>query len=285
MKRKSLRDLARDPRFIPGVYNYCDRWCERCPLSNRCLNYTMEKADDNGDPASRDLANQKFWQKLHETFRETIKMIREDAKARGIDLDDPKLRAEVIAQERAERRRAAKDRPLARAAMAYTKAVDQWMDGAKPLLAAKVEELKTQARLEIGDPKVEVEKLSDFTEVIRWYQHFIYVKLCRAIDSRAHEELETNEAMKRFPKDSDGTAKIALMAIDRSIGAWAGLRESLGDDGDGIMDLLAQLAALRRETQGLFPNARAFMRPGFDEPAKVKQKSTFSATQTKASRA
>ena len=265
MKPKSLRELARDPRFIPGVYNYCDRWCERCPLSNRCLNYAMEKERDDGDPASRDLANEKFWQKLHETFQETIAMVRADAKARGIDLDDPKLRAEVIAQERAERRRAAKNRPLARAAMAYVKAVDQWLQGAKPLLAATLEELKTQARLQIGDPKAEVVRLSVFTDVIRWYQHFIYVKLCRAIDARASEELETDEETKPFPKDSDGTAKIALIAMDRSISAWAGLRESLGNDADGILDLLAQLTALRRETEKLFPEARAFVRPGFDK--------------------
>ena len=22
--------------FIVGVYNFCDRWCERCPLTSRC---------------------------------------------------------------------------------------------------------------------------------------------------------------------------------------------------------------------------------------------------------
>jgi hypothetical protein len=266
MKRRSLRELARDPRFIQGVYNYCDRWCERCPLSNRCLNYAMELERDDGDPASRDLANEKFWKKLHETFQETMAIVSEDAKARGIDLDDPRLRAEVAAQERAERRCAAKNRPLASKAMAYIKAVDQWMDGAKRLLAAKVGELKTQARLEIGDPKAEMEKLSDFMDVIRWYQHFIYVKLCRAIDSRASEELETDEEQKKYPKDSDGTALIALIAMDRSMGAWAGLREALGDDADGILDLLARLTALRRETETLFPDARAFVRPGFDSP-------------------
>lgn len=267
MKRDSLRELARNPRLIPGIYNYCDRWCERCPLSNRCLNYAMEKERDDGDPAARDLANEKFWQELHETFRETIEIIREDAKARGIDLDDPKLRAEVIAQERAERRQAAKNRPLARAAMAYVKAVDKWLDGAEPLLEAKVGELKTQARLEIGAPQAEAEKRSDITDVIRWYQHFIYVKLRRAIESRASEELETDEEMKQFPMDSDGTAKIALIALDRSISAWASLCEAVHDEADGILDLLAQLTALRRETEKLFPEARAFVRPGFDEGA------------------
>src|SRR6266487_3990800 len=97
-------------------------------------------------------------------------------------------------------------------------------------------ELQTQVELEIGDPKAEVQRLSDFTDVIRWYQPFIYVKLCRAIGSRACEDLETDEEMKRFPKDSEGTAKIALIAMDRSISAWAGLRESLGNDADGILD-------------------------------------------------
>ena len=33
----------------------------------------------------------------------------------------------------------------------------------------------------------------------------------------------------------------------------------------GILDLLAQLTALRRQTEKLFPEARAFVRPGFDE--------------------
>lgn len=217
----------------------------------------MEKERDDGDPASRDLANGKFWNKLQETFQETIQMVREDAKARGIDLDDPMLRAEVIAQERAERRLAAKNRPLARAGMAYIKAVDQWMDGAKSLLAAKVEELKTQARLEIGNPVAEVQRLSNFTDIIGWYQHFIYVKLCRAIDSRASEELEADEAQRKYPRDSDGTAKIALIAMDRSISAWAGLREALGDDADAASDGLRTGGALfprrvcrRREVYG-----------------------------------
>jgi hypothetical protein len=75
--------------------------------------------------------------------------------------------------------------------------------------------------------------------------------------------------MKQFPKDSDGSAKIALIAMDRSISAWAGLREALGDDPDGILDLLAQLAAIRRQTEKIFPEARAFVRAGFDEPRAV----------------
>lgn len=269
MKRKSLRKtldkLVKDPKFIPGIYNYCDRWCERCSFSNRCLNYAMESEDKDADPAERDLDNQKFWDKLHRNFRETIKMIRADAKKRGIDLDDPKLRAEVDKQQRAEKRLEAKNLPLAQVAKAYITATDKWFDQAKPLLEAKVGELKTQVELEIGAPKEEAEKLSDFTDVIRWYQHFIYVKLRRAISSRARKDLETDEELKAILNDGDGSAKIALIAMDRSIAAWSGMRDALGEDGDdNILDLLAQLTKIRRETEKLFPQARAFVRPGFD---------------------
>lgn len=267
--RKSLDKLAQDPKFISGIYNYCDRWCERCSFSNRCLTYAMER-DEEADPAERDAANQKFWDKLHRNFRDTLEMVRADAKERGIDLDDPKLHDAVAQEERAERRLAAKNLPLARVARAYMSAADKWFDAAKPSLEAKVGELKTQVELEIGDPKGEVEKLSDFTDVIRWYQHFIYVKLRRAISSRAREDMETDEELKQFPKDSNGSAKIALIAMDRSIAAWSGLREALGTDGgDSILDLLAQLAKIRRETEKLFPHARSFVRPGFDTLERV----------------
>jgi len=266
MKRDALKELARDPRFIPGIYNYCDRWCKRCPFSNRCLNYAMEKAEDDGDPASRDLTNEKFWKKIEQNFRDTMEMVMADAKERGIDLDAPGLRAEVIAQERQERRLAAKNKPLAKAAMAYLKNADEWFKASEHVFEAKGLELETLARIEVGDPHSELNELKDFVDVIRWYQHFIYVKLSRAIGSLASEQLETDEEMKAFPKDSDGSAKIALIAIDRSIAAWSGLRTALGSDHpDDILDLLAQLAAIRRGAENLFPNARAFVRPGFDE--------------------
>ena len=266
MKAKALKELARDPRFIPGIYNYCDRWCERCPFSNRCLNYAMELEEPNGDdPATRDLTNEKFWRKQEQTFHDTIEMIRADAREKGINLDDPTLRDEVREEEREERRLAAMNRPLIRAAMAYVKATDKWFEQARPAFHAKGVELQTIARLDMGDPDSEAAALREFVEVIRWYQHFMYVKLSRAIGSRSNEQLETDEELKAFPKDSDGSAKIALIGIDRSIAAWSGLRTALGpDEADHILDLLAQLAAIRRETEKLFPCAHSFVRPGFD---------------------
>lgn len=39
MDKKRLLEMAENPDFIPGIYNYCDRWCERCAFTSRCLTY------------------------------------------------------------------------------------------------------------------------------------------------------------------------------------------------------------------------------------------------------
>src|ERR1700730_17566910 len=71
MRSKDLTELARNSDFISGIYNYCDRWCERCPFTARCLVFATEKADEDDDPESRDIRNAKFWQKLASTFEQT----------------------------------------------------------------------------------------------------------------------------------------------------------------------------------------------------------------------
>ena len=79
MRRRTLTDLANNPDLISGIYNYCDRWCERCPLTSRCLVYATEQEDDNSFPRN-DLRNEAFWQKLSVIFQETRELIVEWAK-------------------------------------------------------------------------------------------------------------------------------------------------------------------------------------------------------------
>ena len=55
MRRRSLTELANNPDLISGIYNYCDRWCERCPLTSRCLVYATEQEEEVGSPESHDI--------------------------------------------------------------------------------------------------------------------------------------------------------------------------------------------------------------------------------------
>src|ERR1700682_4266044 len=89
MRKSTLRELARSRDFISGIYNYCDRWCERCPLTARCLVYASENADDaSADPEVHDINNAKFWNRLESIFQETHEMILEWAEEAGIDLEE-----------------------------------------------------------------------------------------------------------------------------------------------------------------------------------------------------
>jgi hypothetical protein len=71
--------------------------------------------------------------------------------------------------------------------------------------------------------------------------------------------------LKDIPSDADGSAKIALIGMDRSIAAWAVILKSMPEQEKVILDFLVRLERLRRETERTFPKARAFVRPGFDE--------------------
>ena len=100
-------------------------------------------------------------------------------------------------------------------------------------------------------------------DIIEWYHLFIHVKLARAISSQAEEEIDTE--MNQFPRDSDGSAKVAIIGIDRSLAAWAALRAHFPGQEDMVLDSQLRLARIRREAEKLFPNASAFVRPGFDQ--------------------
>src|SRR5215467_16382740 len=86
MRRRTLTELANNPDLISGVYNYCDRWCERCPLTSRCLVYATEQ-EDNDSPRSRDLHNESFWRKLTTIFQETRELIVVWAEEAEVDLN------------------------------------------------------------------------------------------------------------------------------------------------------------------------------------------------------
>jgi hypothetical protein len=255
MPRRSLTELARNPDLISGIYNYCDRWCERCPLSSRCLLYATELEDEDNSPESRDIQNEAFWRKLSSIFQETREMIMEWAQEEGLDLSEIKEEDEL---EHRKKRRQADNHSLAKAGKKYANATSDWFREFDQIL--EVSDLAaTESDIE------EAERLVDAREIIHWYQYQIAVKTIRALSSRIEEQDFEKEHIDEYPKDSDGSAKVALLGIDRSVAAWRLMQMSVPDRADSIVPLILQLERLRHRTERQFPNAREFVRPGFDE--------------------
>jgi len=251
--RRTLTELARNPDLISGIYNYCDRWCERCPLSSRCLLYASELEDDDGSPESRDIQNEAFWKKLSSIFRETQGMLKEWADEAGVDLNEIKDEDDLNLRRK---RRQADKHALATAGKKYANAASDWF--------REFDQIEEVSDLAATETEVdEADRLVDAREIIHWYQYQIAVKTIRALSSR-FEECEFDE-VDDYPRDSDGSAKVALLGIDRSIAAWRLVQMSISERSESIVPLILQLERLRQRTERQFPNARSFVRPGFDE--------------------
>jgi len=245
MNRDRLKRLARDERFISGIYNYCDRWCERCPQASRCLNFSISE-EEFSDPEARDIGNEAFWRKLSGILGEALELLRESAKERGIEIetlgfteDEENIKVKDAAAE---------NHLLCRVAKRCSGLTEDWFGGKETLF------FETAAAAREG---VSIEEAA---EVIRWYQYFISAKVMRAVRGNIEEE-----RCDEFPSDSDGSAKIALIAIDRSIAAWAVIQHYMADGGQEVIDIIAFLDGLRQAVEETFPKARSFIRPGFDE--------------------
>jgi len=275
MDKNELIELAANRDLISGIYNYCDRWCERCPFTTRCLVFATEKADGAFDDSEiDDINNARFWQKLESTFKQVRRMIVDWAEEEGIDLET--LEGEVLLADREQQRQDAKEHQLSLAARRYAKLVQGWFE--QELAIERSVHDDTTGAAHSAEEDIDV---SDAIEVIRWYQFFIPSKIFRALMSFEHHSStgapvpdEPGEAAGPVADEmfveisgnhADGSAKIALIAIDRSLNAWHILQRSLPDKTDSIVPMLVTLDRIRNATEVAFPKARDFMRPGFDE--------------------
>ncbi len=223
----------RSPRperaFIPGIYNFCDRWCERCQFRHRCRvdadsNRAEEAADrvragNRASPNEVDLA----WPTEAELA----------ATARLINLSFERRSRHPISV-------------LGR----------EYLDATRGVSAALRPMLK-----ESGDP-VSLTAL----ETVERLDMLIAVKVWRAVGSAIDRALFPDQDHDSARRDANGSAKLARLLIAESRGAWLVLAEPGRARADGVpMAMVARLDTLDTAVAREFPDAMAFVRPGFDE--------------------
>jgi len=243
--------------MIEGIYNYCDRWCERCEFTKQCANFKIYRTHfpDNED---LNINNQRFWEKLHKIFDQTLKMIKEKAIEQGIDLES--IDFDLAKNKEDVYHSKAKKFEITELSEVYINLVSSWFDRSNDSFKELAEDykIKDELGLPILDSNKDIDELNNIVDVIQWYQHQIQVKIMRALMGKLEDN---NTGENDFPNDSDGSAKVALIGIDRSISAWGKMLLYLPDKEDDLLKILVLLEQLRRKTEKVFPNAR---RPGFD---------------------
>ncbi len=217
--------LSSGPR-IDSVFIYCNRWCERCRFTTRCTLYADRLRLNAGLPLDREDDPEPS-----EDTREFIRELEEAGAFREPTYEEMKDATRVY--EAAERR--VKRHPLTRLVGAY-------------LLAADF------ALGEIGGSDTD-----EHLEVIRWHQYLIGAKIQRALMGRAENLQDASD----LQSDANGSAKVALIAMDDSMNAW--LRVSArGAALDAIREAVELLEKTRAMLEREFRDARRFIRPGFD---------------------
>jgi len=259
LQRKSLTaTLADNPDLVSGIYNYCDRWCERCPLTSRCLVYATEQ-DDVASATSCDAENSVFWQNLMPYRAQADELIPEWATQAGITLNN----SEEDQPSRRRRKPSVDQHPLVKAGKEYANAAKDWLRELNQTIDVSILSFSANAAdAAATGSDIDREVTLPFEsarEVVQWYQYQIAVKTMRALSSR-NDELDDSET-----NDSDGSAKVALIGVDRSIAAWRMMQLSLPERSDSIVPLILNLACLRNSLLKTFPKASEFIRPGFDE--------------------
>lgn len=266
-----LEDVMKNERFISGIFNYCDYWCERCAFTRRCRNFSMGREieqEARGEKADDDATHAAFWSRLADKVREATVFRNAEDRADENEFDlgetpDSEFEARLDA-----RRQAVDEHPLVRLAHTYMDRAGAWLKTADKDLKAVAQELLEAAKSKFadGDYEEEAREIGEMIEVVAWYHTLIPPKLARAVDGLLGKDDAEHEILVEVRlEDANGSGKVVLAAIERSAAAWVRLREILPNREDEILDMLAILSRLQRGIHAALPGARAFLRPGFDK--------------------
>ena len=222
--------------FIVGIFNYCDRWCDACAFTSRCRLFAdAAEIEASLDPGLKALVE------APALGRETAppppwleELLREMDEALlepadGAELREPSLPTEHLAIEQR--------------VHDYGLRTYAWLQ---------------QRKFLSNDPV-------DPHAVIVWFHILIGTKTHRALHGLAEDQPEDRD----WPADYDGSAKVALLGIDRSHAAWLELIERRVVTDPEAAPFIADLVWLGEALERVFPAARAFVRPALDEPEEV----------------
>ncbi len=166
------------------------------------------------------------------------------------DFDPSAKELEAIGREIDDRRLRVKRHSVAEASLDYAIAAHRWLT-------------EHDCGAYNRDPAVR-----DAIAVIGWDSHLIHVKITRALNGRDEYPRGAPFEKSAVQSDWNGSAKVALISLQRSENAW-GLVATATDDG-GARVLAGCLENLRLEMNREFPRATEFRRPGFDEPKRAR---------------
>jgi hypothetical protein len=238
---------AADPNLIPGIYNYCNRRCERCAFTRRCFHY-LETCRAISVECEGRLSVGRV---VARSLEGSVDMLQLVGRQLGVDLIDRPggaVSGGVAAAEPEDPMDGPKTGPMAdpliRIAREYALTTWPIIRALRPILLVRGEAVLLEA----------MATLESFSAGIS-------AKVFRAVWSP--NKIDAPED--RVQNDANGSAKTARLMIGEAREAWRTLMETGQATSDSVPARLVRLLdQLDAGLQSRFPNAMAFVRPGFD---------------------
>jgi len=249
-EKENTNLTMKENNYIPSIFNYCDRWCERCDFTSQCRTYDMGR--ELGVRPSQHFTSVELWKFLQQSFYKNKTLLQQLIDEDGTDwhffqqketTSLGKHKGHLFGEKNSITQSSA---ILHRLAKDYVNKYHTWRKANEDLLEKSHEQ---------------PERISDIIEVIGWYGFFISAKVARAISGLSDEAYLKEEPIQN---DMNGSAKIAIIALERSMAAWIIFMKKFPNQKEDAIDMLSTLAPLWQGLQIEFPNYKDFIRPGLD---------------------
>lgn len=254
--------------IVPGIYNYCDRWCEKCRFQTSCLSFMMRNRieEKSGFNLQEECSypQENIWEFFKNICDSTHEILSELADERGVNVedfyelgdidknfwkddfctlvgDDEKVHYQIETSD------------LVKICLIYEGLVEECLEKVFAILDEK-DWIK-------GSP--EERETGEALDVINWNVDVIPIKIRRALYAACDEDYSLKR--EKRGEEYNGSSKVALIGAENSLKAWETLLKYCPDLSRKISHIQIVLEQLVADIEKKFPDARTFVRPGLDQ--------------------
>lgn len=255
---------------IPGIYNYCDRWCEKCKYTNRCSLFLIETQTEvdlilsDEDINNPDVYSKVVGDSLHKSYNKILnekddeyidENIDDDFEDEDLfenedsfdDDDDFDDYDEIIAEENKFRNAG---HPLIEKSEKFFDEVFAYHD------ANKNKFIETKKTEDSANP------FHQSWDTLFWYSPQIHIKIKMCFYSL--EKLKRDIINEFETEMMNVNSRIVYTGMEKCIDALQKLRKIETEHPQVILDLLNFISHIKEEFTEIFPDALTYKRPYFD---------------------